>query len=177
MRLVLLLFLSLTTAFAAEKSYNFRADFSLGRYINGPRVDTTTLKDKGILLFYWAYEIESGTNLKIFQKYADEHKEDLVVIGVEKIGYSGSPKSITSLLKQCGVTYSCYSGGRSPIKTNIYPYVCVFDREGKMLYSGLGSSVEFDDAVTKAVAKPKKKDGKDDPKKDEKPKVDPKKAA
>jgi hypothetical protein len=181
MRLTLFLLLSLTTTFAAEKNYNFRADFSLGRYIDGPRVNAAMQKDKGTLLFFWAYEIESGTNLKIFQKFADEHKEDLVVIGVENIGYSGSPKNITSLLKKCGVTYSCYSGCRGPIKTNIYPYACAFDREGKMVYSGMGSSEEIAEAIVKAVAKPEKKDdkkdGKDEPKKSEKPKVDPKKAA
>ena len=181
MRLVFLLLLSLTTAFGAEKKYNFRSDFSLGRYIDGPRVTPVLQKDKGTLLFFWAYELEnpSGSNLKAFQKVADERKDDLVVIGVENLGYSGSPKNITTLLKKSGVTYSNYSGCRSPIKTNAYPYVCAFDREGKMVYSGVPNGEELADAVTKAVAKIEKKDGKDEPKKDEKekPKLDPKKAA
>ena len=181
MRLALLLLLSLTTAFGAEKKYNFRTDFSLGRYIEGPRVTPVLQKDKGTLLFFWAYELEnpSGANLKIFQKVADEHKDDLVVIGVENLGYAGSPKNITTLTKKSGVTYSLYSGCRGPIKTNAYPYVCAFDREGKMVYSGIPSGEELAEALEKAVAKPEKKDGKEEPKKDEKekPKADPKKAA
>ena len=91
MRLALLMLLWLTTVFGAEKKYNFRTDFSLGRYIDGPRVTPVLQKDKGTLLFFWAYELEnpSGSNLKIFQKIADEHKDDLIVIGVENLGYAG----------------------------------------------------------------------------------------
>ena len=181
MRLALLLLLSLTTTFAAEKKYNFRSDFSLGRYIEGPRVTPVLQKDKGTLLFFWAYELEnpSGSSLKLFQKIADEHKDDLVVIGVENLGYAGSPKNISTLIKKSGVTYSLYSGCRSPIKTNAYPYVCAFDREGKMVYSSVPDGEELADAITKAVAKIEKKEGKDEPKKDEKEKTkaDPKKAA
>lgn len=180
MRLALLLLLSLTTAFGAEKKYNFRTDFSLSRYVEGPRITPALQKDKGILMFFWAYELEGpsgGEDLKAFQKLADEHKEDLLVIGVENVGMAGSTKNITALMKKAGLTFSMYSGCRSPFKTNTYPYVCVFDREGKLIYNAVPKAEALLEAIAQAVAKPEKKDGKEDPKKDEKPKVDPKKAA
>ena len=181
MRLALLLLLSLTTAFGAEKKYNFRTDFSLTRYVDGPRITPALQKDKATLLFFWAYELEgpSGEDLKPFQKLADEHKEDLLVIGVENVGMAGSSKNITTRTKKAGLTFSMYSGCRAPFKTNTYPYVCVFDREGKLIYNAVPKSEALLEAISQAVAKPEKKDGKDDPKKDEKekPKVDPKKAA
>ena len=180
MRLALLLLLSLTTAFGAEKKYNFRTDFSLSRYVEGPRITPALQKDKGTLMFFWAYELEGpsgGEDLKAFQKLADEHKEDLLVIGVENVGMAGSTKNITALMKKAGLTFSMYSGCRSPFKTNTYPYVCVFDREGKLIYNAVPKAEALLEAIAQAVAKPEKKDGKDDPKKDEKPKVDPKKAA
>lgn len=180
MRLALLLLMSLTTAFGAEKKYNFRTDFSLSRYVEGPRITPALQKDKGTLMFFWAYELEGpsgGEDLKAFQKLADEHKEDLLVIGVENVGMAGSTKNITALMKKAGLTFSMYSGCRSPFKTNTYPYVCVFDREGKLIYNAVPKAEALQEAIAQAVAKPEKKDGKDDPKKDEKPKVDPKKAA
>lgn len=179
-RLAFLLLLSLTTAFGAEKKYNFRTDFSLSRYVEGPRITPALQKDKGTLMFFWAYELEGpsgGEDLKAFQKLADEHKEDLLVIGVENVGMAGSTKNITALMKKAGLTFSMYSGCRSPFKTNTYPYVCVFDREGKLIYNAVPKAEALQEAIAQAVAKPEKKDGKDDPKKDEKPKVDPKKAA
>jgi hypothetical protein len=180
MRLALLLLLSLTSAFGAEKKYNFRTDFSLSRYVEGPRITPALQKDKGTLMFFWAYELEGpsgGEDLKAFQKLADEHKEDLLVIGVENVGMAGSTKNITALMKKAGLTFSMYSGCRSPFKTNTYPYVCVFDREGKLIYNAVPKAEALLEAIAQAVAKPEKKDGKEDPKKDEKPKVDPKKAA
>jgi hypothetical protein len=180
MRLALLLLLSLTSAFGAEKKYNFRTDFSLSRYVEGPRITPALQKDKGTLMFFWAYELEGpsgGEDLKAFQKLADEHKEDLLVIGVENVGMAGSTKNITALMKKAGLTFSMYSGCRSPFKTNTYPYVCVFDREGKLIYNAVPKAEALLEAIAQAVAKPEKKDGKEDSKKDEKPKVDPKKAA
>lgn len=181
MRLAFLLLLSLTTAFGAEKKYNFRTDFSLTRYVDGPRITPALQKDKATLLFFWAYELEgpSGEDLKFFQKLADEHKEDMLVIGVENVGMAGSTKNITALTKKAGLTFSMYSGCRAPFKTNTYPYVCVFDREGKLIYNAVPKAEALLEAIAQAVAKPTGKDGKDDPKKDEKekPKVDPKKAA
>ena len=180
MRLTLLLLLSLTT-FAAEKKYTFR-DFSPTRYIDGPRLTPAMQKDKGTLMFFWAYELESpsgGDSLKFFQKIADDHKEDLVVIGIENLGIDGSPKNITTLLKKTGVTCTIYSGCRAPFKISLYPYICAFDREGKLIYSGNPKAADLAEAIAKAVAKPEKKDGKEDPKKDDKdkPKIDPKKGA
>jgi hypothetical protein len=180
MRLVLLL-LSLTTTFAAEKTYTFR-DFSPTRYIDGPRLTPALLKDKGTLIFFWAYELESprgGDRLKFFQKIADDHKEDLVVIGIENLGVDGSPKNITSLLKKTGVACTIYSGCRAPFKISLYPYICAFDREGKLIYNGNPQADDLADAIAKAIAKPEKNDGKKDPKKDEKDKlkIDPKKGA
>jgi hypothetical protein len=181
MRLALLLLLSLTTAFGAEKKYNFRTDFSLTRYVEGPRITPALQKDKATLLFFWAYELEgpSGEDLKPFQKLAEEHKDDMLVIGVENVGMAGSSKNITTLTKKAGLTFSMYSGCRSPFKTNTYPYVCVFDREGKLIYNAVPKGEALLEAIAQAVAKPAAKDGKEDPKKDEKekPKVDPKKAA
>ena len=179
MRLTLFLLLSLTTTFAAEKKYTFR-DFSPTRYIDGPRLTPAMQKDKGTLMFFWAYELESpsgGDSLKFFQKIADDHKEDLVVIGIENLGIDGSPKNISTLLKKTGVTCTIYSGCRAPFKISLYPYICAFDREGKLIYSGNPKAADLAEAIGKAVAKPEKKDGKADPKKDEKPKLDPKKAA
>lgn len=180
MRLIFCLLLSLTTAFGAEKKYNFRTDFSLGRYVDGPRITPALQKDKGTLLLVWAYEIEaprSGETLKAFQKIADAHKEDLLVIGIEGVMVGGTGKNLTTLLKKAGVGFSTYSGFRSPIKSTLYPQVYAFDREGKMVYGGNPNAEELMEAIEKAVAKPEKKDGKEDPKKEEKPKVDPKKAA
>jgi len=181
MRLALLLFLSLTTAFGAEaKKYNFRTDFSLGRYVDGPRITPAMQKDKGTLLLVWAYEVEaprSGETLKGFQKIADEHKEDLVVIGIEGVMVGGTSKNLAALIKKAGISYSIYSGFRSPIKSTLYPQVYAFDRDGKMVYGGSPNAEELMEAIEKAAAKPEKKDGKEDPKKDEKPKADPKKAA
>lgn len=179
MRIALLLLLSLTSAFGAEaKKYTFR-DFALTRYVEGPRVTPALQKDKATLLFFWAYELDgpSGEDLKVFQKLAEEHKDDLIVIGVENVGIAGSSKNITTLTKKAGLTFPMYSGCRSPFKTNAYPYVCVFDREGKLIYNAVPKAAALMEAIDKAVAKPEKKDGKDDPKKDDKPKVDPKKAA
>ena len=181
MRLALLLLLSLTTTFAAEKKYTFRADFALSRYVEGPRITPALQKDKATLLFFWAYELDgpSGEDLKVFQKLAEEHKDDLLIIGVENVGMDGSSKNITTLTKKAGLTFSMYSGCRSPFKTNTYPYVCVFDREGKLIYNAVPKADAFKEAIAKAVAKPEKKDGKVDPKKDDKdkPKIDPKKGA
>ena len=181
MRLALLLLLTLTTTFAAEKKYTFR-DFAPTRYIDGPRLTPAMQKDKGTLMFFWAYELESprgGESLKFYQKIADDHKENLVVIGIENLGIEGSPKNITTLLKKLGVTCTIYSGCRAPFKINLYPFVCAFDREGKLIYSGNPKADDLADAIAKAVAKPEKKAGKEDPKKDEKdkPKIDPKKGA
>jgi hypothetical protein len=181
MRLALLLLLSLTTTFAAEKKYTFR-DFSPTRYVDGPRLTPALQKDKGTLILFWAYELENprgGEGLKYFQKIADEHKEDLVVIGIENVGIAGTNKSMGALLKKAGITYTIYAGCRSPFKINLYPFVCAFDREGKLVYNGNPKTTELEEAITQAVAKIEKKGGKDDPKKDEKekPKVDPKKAA
>jgi hypothetical protein len=179
MRFVLLLLLSLTTAFGAEKKYTFR-DFSPTRHIDGPRLTPAMQKDKGTLLFFWAYELESprgGESLKLFQKIADEHKDDLVVIGIENLGFEGTPKNISALLKKLGVTCTIYSGCRTPFKVSLYPYICAFDREGKMVYGGSPKAEDLMEALAQAIAKPAKKDGKEEPKKDEKPKVDPKKAA
>jgi len=182
MRLTLLLLLSLTTAFGADKKYNFRSDFSLSRFVDGARITPAMQKDKATLLFFWAYELEGpsgGEDLKAYQKLADEHKEDMLVIGVENVGMAGSTKNITTLMKKAGLSFSMYSGCRSPFKTNTYPYVCVFDREGKLIYNAVPKADAFMEAIAKAVAKPEKKDGKEVPKKDEKdkPKIDPKKAA
>ena len=129
---------------------------------------------------YWAYELENprgGESLKFYQKIADDNKENLVVIGIENLGIEGSPKNITSLLKKLGVTCTIYSGCHAPFKISLYPFVCAFDREGKLIYSGNPKADDLADAIAKAVAKPEKKDGKEDPKKDDKPKLDPKKAA
>lgn len=180
MRLALLLLLSLTSAFGAEaKKYTFR-DFAPTRYVDGPRLTPAMQKDKGTIMFFWAYELENprgGEGLKFFQKVADEHKEDLIVIGIENLGIAGTTKTMTALLKKAGATYSVYGGCRTPFKINLYPFVCAFDRDGKLVYSGNPKATELEDAITQAAAKPEKKDGKDEPKKDEKPKVDPKKAA
>lgn len=181
MRLALLLLLSLTTTFAAEKKYTFR-DFAPTRHIDGPRLTPAMQKDKGTLMFFWAYELESprgGEGLKFFQKIADEHKPDLVVIGIENLGIEGSAKNITALLKKQGVTYTIYSGCRTPFKISLYPFVCAFDREGKLVYSGNPKAEDLAEAIAQAVAVPVKKDGKGAPKKDdkEKPVIDPKKTA
>ncbi|MEY4307065.1 MAG: hypothetical protein RJA95_433 [Verrucomicrobiota bacterium] len=182
MRFALTLLLTLTSAFAADaKKYTFR-DFAPTRYVDGPRLTPAMQKDKGTILFFWAYELENprgGESLKYFQKVADDHKDDLVVIGIENLGMAGTTKTMTALLKKAGATYTVYSGCRSPFKVNLYPFVCAFDREGKMVYSGNPKADELEEAITLAAAKPEKKDGKDEPKKDEKekPKVDPKKAA
>jgi hypothetical protein len=182
MRHGILLLLSLTPLFAVEKKYNFRTDFSLGRYVDGPRLTPALQKDKATLLLFWAYELDGpsgGEDLKAFQKLADEHKEDMLVIGVENVGATGTAKNITTLTKKAGLTFSMYSGCRAPFKTNTYPYVCVFDREGKLLYNAVPKSEPLLEAIAQAVAKPEKKDGKNDPKKNDngKPKVDPKKSA
>jgi len=181
MRLALLVLLSITTTFAAEKKHTFR-DFSPTRYIDGPRLTPAMQKDKGTLMFFWAYELESprgGEGLNFFQKIADDHKEDLVVIGIENLGIEGSPKNITALLKKAGVTCTIYSGCRVPFKISLYPYICAFDREGKLIYSGNPKADDLADAIAQAVAKPEKKDGKEGTKKGEKEKqkIDPKKGA
>lgn len=181
MRFALLLLLSLTTAFGAEKKYTLR-DFNLGKYVTGARVTPALQKDKGTLFVFWVYELQNqrgGEGLKPFQTIADAHKEDLVVIGVEDVGMAGTPKSVAALLKKAGVTYSTYIGCQKPMKNSLYPFVCAFDREGKMVYSGNPNEDDLKGAIEQAVAKPEKKDGKEEPKKDEKekPKVDPKKAA
>ena len=180
MRLSLLLLLLVPAAFAAEKKYNFRTDFSLSRYVDGPRLSPPMQKDKALLLFFWAYELESpsgGEDLKFFQKLADEHKEDMLVVGVENVGMAGTNKNISAVMKKAGLTFSMYSGCRSPFKTTTYPYVCIFDREGKLIYNAVPKTEPFMEAIEKAVAKPDGKDGKAEPKKDDKPKPDPKKAA
>lgn len=181
MRLALLLLLSLTTAFGAEKKYTLR-DFNLGKYVSGARVTPALQKDKGTVIVFWVYELQvqrGGEGLKPFQTIAEAHKEDLVVVGVEDAGVAGNAKTIGTLLKKAGVTYSTYIGCQKPMKNNLYPFVCVFDREGKMVYGGNPTEEDLKGALEQATAKPEKKDGKDEPKKDEKekPKVDPKKAA
>jgi hypothetical protein len=180
MRIALLLLLSLTSAFGAEaKKYTFR-DFAPTRYIDGARLTPAMQKDKGTLMFFWAYELEGprgGESLKFYQKIADDHKDDLVVIGIENLGMDGTPKNVTAMLKKFGVTCTIYSGCRTPFKISLYPYMCAFDREGKLVYSGNPKAADLAEALAKAVAKPAKKDGKEDPKKDDKPKIDPKKAA
>ncbi|MFM8549739.1 MAG: hypothetical protein ACKOBS_03565 [Verrucomicrobiota bacterium] len=123
---------------------------------------------------FWVYELQvqrGGEGLKPFQTIADAHKDDLVVIGVEDAGVAGTPKSIGTLLKKIGVNYSTYIGCQKPLKNNLYPFVCVFDREGKMAYGGNPTEDDLKGALEQATAKPEKKDEK------EKPKVDPKKAA
>lgn len=179
MRIALLLLLSLTTAFAAEKKYLLR-DFNPGKYVAGPRLTPTLQKDKGTVMIFWIYELQvqrNGEMLKSFQSIADEHKEDLVVIGIEDAGQAANPKTVSALLKKSGVTYTTYIGCQKPMKNNLYPFVCAFDREGKMVYSGNPNADELTEAIKQAAAKIEKKDGKDEPKKDDKPKIDPKKAA
>lgn len=183
MRLALLLLLSLTTAFGAEKKYYLR-DFSPAKYITGPRLTSELQKDKATLIVYWVYELESargGENLKLFQKVAEEYKDKLVVIGIEDMPIYGqaTPKNITALAKKAGATYTFFSGGKSPFTKNLYPFVCVFDKEGKLTYNGVASNDEFADALTGVTGGGEKRNGKEEPKKDEKekPKVDPKKAA
>jgi hypothetical protein len=178
MRFALLLLLSLTSVFAAEKKYNLR-DFAPAKYITGPRLTTELQKDKATLLVFWIYEYESargGDNLKRFQKIAEEHKDKLVVIGVEDMPVYGqaTPKNITALAKKAGATFTIYSGCKSPITKNLYPYVCVFDKEGKMTYNGVASNEDFAEAIAGVTAGGEKKEGKDEK---DKPKTDPKKAA
>jgi hypothetical protein len=177
MRLVLLLLLSLTPAFAADKVHLLR-DFNPGKYVSGPRLTPAIQKDKGALMIFWIYELQvqrNGSQLIAFQKIADEHKDDLVVIGIEDSFQPTTPKNVLALLKKSGVTYSTYIGCQKPLKNNLYPFVCAFDREGKMVFSGNPTGEELAEAISKAAAKPEKKDGTKDDK--EKPKADPKKAA
>jgi hypothetical protein len=174
MRIALVLLFSLATALASDKKYNFRTDFSLGRYIDGPRVTAGLLKEKGIVLLIWGYVVENPSciTLKQFQKIADEHKDDLVVIGVEHLGIAGTPKNITALLKKAGITFSIYSGCRGPLQTGYH--AGVFDRDGKMIYSGIAAGDEFSASIAKAAAKAEKKAGSEEK---QKSKADPKKAA
>jgi hypothetical protein len=160
MRLVILVFLSLSAAFAADaKKYTLR-EFSPTNYISGPRLTPALQKDKATLIIFWGYVVggsRSGASLKMFQQIAEKHKDDLVVIGVETLNQAGSAKLIPLLLKSDGITFSNYNGCRTPYKIKETPHLCLFNRDGKMTYSGEVNVGEIDDEVIKALAAPEEK--------------------
>ena len=159
MRLAILLLLMVTTAFAADKKYDVR-DFAPTRHISGPRLTPAMQKDKATLIVFWGYVIDgtrSGATLKMFQQISEKHKDDLLVIGVENLNQAGSAKLIPVLLKGDGITFSNYSGCRAPYKVKELPHLCIFDRDGKMTYSGDVKVGEVDDEVAKALAATGKK--------------------
>ena len=179
MRLAILLLLMVTTAFAAEKKYDVR-DFAPTRYISGPRLTPAMLKDKATLMVFWAYVVNgtsSGQSLKTFQKISESHPDDLVVIGIENLNAPGSAKLIPLMLKGDGITFPNYSGCRAPIKIGEAPFLCAFDRDGKMTYSGHLKFEELDEILSEALTKPDAKGDKAEPKKDIKTKPGSKKAA
>jgi hypothetical protein len=156
-----LLLLGSITLPAAEKTHALN-DFRLEKYVSGPRVTPAFQKGKGTLMLFWVYELETqtgGQNLKVYQKIHDKLKDDLVVIGIEDVGQYGATKNLTALLKKAGVEYTVYSGCKMPFKNTLYPYMCVFNREGKLVFNGNPTNSQVvEEALKEALLKPEEED-------------------
>lgn len=160
MRLTLLLLLSLTTAFGAEKKFEL-GQFSPGKQVSGARVTAASQKDKGTVYVFWLYKTQKardGEALKLCQKIAEKHKDALLVASVDNTpSYASmklpSNKEMSELIKSAGVTHPVFSGCKSPFEITSHPSIFIFDRKGRMLYGGLmPESEELDSLLKKATA-------------------------
>jgi hypothetical protein len=73
----------------------------------------------------------------------------LIVVGLER--QQSSMDAILKVVRDAGIGYPVRLGGSAPGSTGEIPYVCVFDRTGRLVFHGNPHHGDFGKAVKKAL--------------------------
>lgn len=182
----LLLLLAPLVVLAAEpktKKYTLN-DLDWGKVVYGPALTDKTLKDKGMLICFFAFSQDYNPDVILgrLQKSVAGADGKIVGLAIECNPFLSFKEAaeMSKLAKKTAAEFTIAIGlkKRPPGYENFVPYCYVLNSKKTIIYSGSYGGPEFDAAMKEAatpVANPedKPKDGK----KDDKAKADPKKAA
>ena len=127
------------------------SDVTWGKVVNGVPFDKEDLAGKVVVVEEWGVNcaVCLATMPALAKMAKTNEKSGLRVIGLECQG--SSTAEILRFLKAAKVTYPIMSGGSAPGGSNELPYICVFDVDGKLVFSGSPEDEAFERAVKKAL--------------------------